>query len=378
MDTPYRHIQQGVYNCHMKYSAFTLLCPRSMARAAAIGLMSSVLTFAWSQSRPVPTAPVQSGAAAGGFVLDGVIQAVKQSTVAAQASGRIVSFTVKAGDKVRAGQVLATIDDREAQVGAQRAQAQISQADAELANAKAQMDRTRDLQNQGFVSKAALDNASAMFKSAQAQRDQAGASAKLSALAQGYTRVTAPLDGWVLQTFAQAGDLATPGAPLLVVYAPQPLRAVVQVPASRAQAVRSAKQTSVWVDNGSAAQSIAPLNRLEVPSSDPVSQTTEWRMDLPAKETLALLPGQQIRVNFAVDGASASPRLTVPASAVVRRGELQAVYVVSGNVFALRAVRLGANAGPSDVEVLSGLRAGDVVATDPIRAAQTGATPAGK
>jgi hypothetical protein len=186
------------------------------------------------------------------------------------------------------------------------------------------------------------------------------------------------LDGWVLQTFAQAGDLAMPGAPLLVVYAPQPLRAVVQVPASRTQAVRNAKQTSVLLDNGTAAQSITPLNRLEVPSSDPVSQTTEWRMDLPAKETAALLPGQQVRVNFAIEGASASQRLTVPASAIVRRGELQAVYVAAGNTFALRAVRLGAHAGPSGVEVLSGLRAGDVVATDPIRAAQAGATPAAK
>jgi RND family efflux transporter MFP subunit len=350
-----------------------------MARAAAIGLMSTAVTLAWSQNSPVPTATVQSSSAAGSYMLDGVIQAVKQSTVAAQASGRIVSFTVKAGDKVRAGQVLATIDDREAQVGAQRAQAQINQADADLANAKAHMDRTRDLQAQGFVSKAALDNASAQFKSAQAQREQAAASGKQSALAQGYTRVTAPLDGWVLQTFAQAGDLAMPGAPLLVVYAPQPLRAVVQVPASRTQAVRSAKQTSVLIDNGTAAQSITPLNRLKVPSSDPVSQTTEWRLDLPAKETSALLPGQQVRVNFAVDGANASPRLTVPASAIVRRGELQAVYVASpNNSFALRAVRLGASAGPAGMEVLSGLRAGEVVATDPLRAAQAGATPAAK
>jgi RND family efflux transporter MFP subunit len=362
----------------MKNTAFTLLCPRRMTRAAAIGLLSTAAALAWGQSGPVPTVTVQSSASAGSYVLDGVIQAVKQSTVAAQASGRIVSFTAKAGDKVRAGQVLVTIDDREAQVGAQRAQAQISQADAELRNAKAQMERTRDLQNQGFLSKAALDNASAQFQSAQAQREQAAASAKQSALAQGYTRVTAPLDGWVLQTFAQAGDLAVPGAPLLVVYAPQPLRAVVQVPASRTQAVRSAKQTAVLVDNGTAAQSITPLNRLEVPSSDPVSQTTEWRMDLPAKEAAALLPGQQVRVNFAVDSAAGNARLVVPASAVVRRGELLAVYVASGNTFALRAVRLGASSGATGVEVLSGLRAGEVVATDPVRAAQNGATPATK
>jgi len=362
----------------MNTATSSLLCPRRVKRTVALCLLTTAAALAWAQGQPVPTATVQSSAAASSYGLDGVIQAVKQSTVAAQATGRIASFAVKAGDKVRAGQVLATIDDREAQVGTQRAQAQISQADAELRNAKAQMERTRDLQAQGFVSKAALDTANMQLQAAQAQREQAAASGRQSSLAQGYTRVTAPMDGWVLQTFAQAGDLAVPGTPLLVVYAPQPLRAVVQVPASRSAAVRQAKQTAVVVDGGNGAQSMTPLNRLEVPSSDPVSQTTEWRMDLPAKEAANLLPGQQVRVNFAVDGNAASPRLLVPASAVVRRGELSAVYVASGKAFVLRAVRLGETKGSAGVEVLSGLRAGEVVATDPVRAAQPDASPAGK
>jgi RND family efflux transporter MFP subunit len=332
-----------------------------------------------THAQGVPTAVVQSSTSAGSYLLDGVIQAVKQSTVAAQASGRIASFTVKAGDKVRAGQVLATIDDREAQVGMQRAQAQITQADAELRNAKAQMERTRDLQTQGFVSKAAFDTANTQYQSALAQRAQAEAGARQSGIAQGFTRVTAPMDGWVLQTFAQAGDVAAPGAPLVVVYAPQPLRAVVQVPASRSLEVRQAKQTTVIVGNraegADSSPGITPLNRLEVPSSDPVSQTTEWRMDLPAKEAAALLPGQQVRVSFAVPTHTAVSRLLVPATAVVRRNELSAVYVVANQHFALRSVRLGADLGSQGVEVLSGLRAGDVVATDTVRAAQVGAAP---
>ncbi|WP_158558913.1 efflux RND transporter periplasmic adaptor subunit [Rhodoferax lacus] len=322
----------------------------------------------------------QSTANAGSYVLDGVIQAVKQSTVSAQATGRIASFNVKAGDKVHAGQVLASIDDREAQVGIQRAQAQITQADAELRNAKSQMERTRDLQLQGFVSKAAFDTANTQYQSAQAQREQAKADALQSVIVQGFTRVTAPMDGWVLQTFVQAGDVAAPGTPMLVVYAPQPLRAVVQVPASRSQAVRQAKHTAVMVGSGTSGsnQSITPLNRLEVPSSDPVSQTTEWRMDLPAKDAASLLPGQQVRVSFAVESNTTVSRLVVPASAVVRRNELTAVYVVMNQHFALRSVRLGDDLGSQGVEVLSGLRAGELVATDTLRAAQADAVPAAK
>jgi RND family efflux transporter MFP subunit len=348
-----------------------------LRQAAGLCLFAATASLGWAQGPVVPTATVQTSAVSSGYVLDGVIQAVKQSTIAAQTTGRIATFTVKAGDKVRAGQVLATIDDREAQVGMQHAQAQVNQADADLRNAQAQMERTRNLQAQGFVSKAALDTADAQYQSAKAQREQATASTRQSALAQGYTRVTATLDGWVLQTFAQAGDLAVPGSPLLVVYAPQPLRAVVQVPASRSQAVRQAKQTAVMVDNGQEApQSITPVNRLEVPSSDPVSQTIEWRMDLPAKEAAALLPGQQVRVRFTgAEMAAASGRLLVPTTAVVQRGELSAVYVSAGKGFTLRAVRLGRQ-GSDGVEVLAGLRAGEVVAIDPVRAAQVDATPA--
>ena len=360
---------------HMKQTT-----PSSCVQAFAVVCAMAVAMPMLAYAEAVPTVAVQSTVSAGSYVLDGVIQAARQSTVAAQASGRIASFTVKAGDKVRAGQVLASIDDREAQVGVQRAQAQITQADAELRNAKTHMERTRDLQLQGFVSKAAFDTATTQDQSAQALRAQAEAGARQSGIAQGYTRVTSPMDGWVLQTFVQAGDVAAPGTPLLVVYAPQPLRAVVQVPASRSQAVRQAKQTAVMVGSGTSGsnQSITPLNRLEVPSSDPVSQTTEWRMDLPAKEAAFLLPGQQVRVSFAVDANASVARLLVPASAVVRRNELTAVYVAANQHFALRSVRLGADLGSQGVEVLSGLRAGELVATDTVRASQLDAVPAAK
>ena len=71
-------------------------------------------------------------------------------------------------------------------------------------------------------------------------------------------------------------------------------------------------------------------------------------------------------------------KLLIPQSAVVRRGELTAVYVVSGKAFALRAVRLGQPQASGEMEVLSGLGPSDVVATDPLKAAQTGLNPTAK
>jgi RND family efflux transporter MFP subunit len=146
----------------------------------------------------VPVAKASPQAVTVGFELDGVVEPVKQSTVAAQASGRISQLVVKAGDRVRAGQLLATIDDRESQTGLQRSRAQTAQAEAELRNAQAQVQRTRELQSKGFVSKAALDTAEATFKSAQAGHDQATAGERQSMITQGFTRVTAPYEGWVL------------------------------------------------------------------------------------------------------------------------------------------------------------------------------------
>jgi multidrug efflux pump subunit AcrA (membrane-fusion protein) len=111
-----------------------------------------------------------------------------------------------------------------------------------------------------------------------------------------------------------------------------------------------------------------------VPSADPVSQTTELRLDLPAKESTNLVPGQQVRVRFmgATSNTAVSNKLIVPAAAIVRRGELTAVYVKTKEAnpatFALRAVRLGAAQGAAGFEVLAGLRDGETVALEPNRA----------
>ncbi len=354
------------------------------AAARRLALWTAMVSFAATGAHAqavnvpavsVPTVTLGLKQTGSSIFLDGVVQPVQQSTVSAQASGRIATFPVKAGDKVKAGQLLATIDDREASVGLQRSRAQVDQASADLQNAQANYDRTKDLQTKGFVSRAALDTADAQLKSARAQREQASAATQQSNLAQGFTKVTAPFDGWVLQTDAQAGDLAVPGKSLLVMYAPLPLRVVVQVPASRAAQLGQAGTVQVQAGGASANEWITPIGRSMIPSSDPVSQTTEWRLLLPAAQSGGLVPGQQVRVRLGAEASASRNLLTVPEQAIVRRGELVAVYVQSGATFTLRAVRLGQRLGAEGTEVLAGLKVGDVVALDTLRAAQIPATP---
>ncbi|MBB1074639.1 efflux RND transporter periplasmic adaptor subunit [Rhodoferax sp. 4810] len=356
-----------VFPCH------PLILLRHRLSWLAVAAVWSV-NLAWAQAPvQVPVAAVQRQAVGQGFEMDGVVQPVHQSTISAQTGGRLVSMAVKPGDRVKAGQLLATINDSETQAGVQSSQAQVAQAQAQLRNAQANFERTRDLMAKGFISSAAMDSADAQLKSAQAARDQAGAGARQAGLSQGFTRVAAPFEGWVLQTQAEVGDLAMPGTPLLTLYAPTPLRAVVQMPVSRANALTPTSAIEVQVPAADGSQTwVRPTRINRLPGADPVSQTIEWRLELPATTATTLMPGQQIRVRFA---AGQKQRLVIPAASVLRRGELTAVYVAGTTGFVLKAVRLGADHGQQGFEVLAGLQEKDQVALDPVKAGLSGAQP---
>ena len=336
---------------------------------AALGGLQ--LSIAWAAT-PVPVLTVGNAPAAASLTLDGVVQARQQATLSAQVGGNVTRLLVKAGDRVRAGQAVATLDDRDASAALSRSEAGVAQAEAELRNARLNAERQRDLRAKGFVSQAALDVAETQLKAAQAGLQQAQGGRSQAALARGFAQVSAPFDGVVLATHLEAGDLASPGRAIATVYAPGALRAVVQVPASRAALARGASRRAVRLPDGSW---VAPQASTELPGTDPVAQTVEWRLDLPAG--VALQPGQALAVRF--EGAAAAPqdtgRLVLPAAALLRRGELEAVYLQRGERFVLQAVRTG-GAPAGQVEVVAGLKAGDRVAADAVRAGLADAVPA--
>lgn len=327
----------------------------------------------------VPAAPVPAG---NGTELEGTLQAVRQATVAAQVGGSVLALLVKAGDTVHAGQPLARLDDRDASAALARTQAGVAQAEAEGRNARLGAERARELRTQGFISQAALDSAETLRQAAEAGLAQAQGARRQAALARDFSTVVAPFDGVVLATHLEAGDLASPGRPILTLYAPGALRAVVQVPASSTQVLRgqALPQVELPAYGEQPARWVAPLRRTELPGADPVAQTVEWRLDLPANASG--LPGQSLRVRFAgaapssTAAASGATPLAVPAAAVLRRGELTAVYVAKDGGFVLRAIRAGTARADGRVPVLAGLKAGEAVAADAERAGLAGATPA--
>ncbi len=322
----------------------------------------------------VPTVVVGSAVVGAALEFDAVLQPVRQATVTAQVGGNVLALRVKAGDSVRRGQPLVRLDDREMRAASARSDAAVAQANAELRNAQQALERNRELKKNGFLSQAALDNADNQYQAAQAALRQSQAARTQASVAQGYAELVAPFDGVVLATHVESGDLALPGRALLTLYEPGRLRAVVQVPASRVAGLALASEVQVVLADG---RVLTPTAREMLPSADPVSQTVEWRLVLPVTEA-AQRPGQTVRVvaRGAVQAAApVAARLSLPAQAVLRRGELTAVYVASAQGFVLRSVRVGASAG-AVVEVLAGLKAGERVALDPVRAGLQGAVAA--
>ena len=277
---------------------------------------------------------------------EAVIEATKQATVATQVSGRIVSVKVEAGERVKAGQVLMQIDAREAGENAAAARAQLAQAEANYA-------RTQNLHKQKFISQAALDQADATLKSARAQAGAAGAGAS-------HATVTSPIAGIVAARHVELGELAAPGRELVTVFDPKGLRAIASIPQYKLRDAQQAKSAKVefpesrrWQDG----------SRVEIlPTIDAKSHTATARVYLPDAE--GVIPGMAVRVHFVIGTAK---KLTVPPQAILRRGEISAVYVVSAGKPLLRQVRLGEVVGDGEIEVLSGLSAGDTVSLDPVK-----------
>lgn len=317
----------------------------------------------------VPTVDVRLRALRSPIRLDASFEAIRQSTVAAQVSGTIMQLPLTAGDDVRTGQVIAQIDTRDAEAFLARARAAVAQARAERVDALASWERSRTLVERGFLSGAALDAAQARLAAARATEEQASAASRQAALMREFTTVRAPWDGVATIVYADVGDLATPGLPIAAIQAPGQVRAIVQVPLSLIPAVREAADISVELSSG---EILVPSRRILLPEVDPVAQTRELRLEFSQANGFPAVPGQHARVHFA--GAE-SARRTIPHTAILRRGELQAVYVAHGDRFALRAIRIGRIQG-EEAEVLAGLQDGERVAIDPVRAGLAAARPA--
>jgi len=315
---------------------------------------------------PLPklgTITVQTSGAGQGRAWDGVIEAVQQADLSAQTAGRVVAVDADVNTRVAAGAVLLRLTAVEQQAGANVARAQLRAAEASAAEAEATFARYSALAARQLVSRLQMDQLRAARDTAIAARDAARAQLAQAGQQADYTVVRAPFTGIVSARRVEPGESIALGQPLMSVYAPGALRIQVQVPQSDADAIRAANKARVVLADG------RTLNAQQVtvfPSADPATHSVSVRVVLPALKDPPQ-PGATTKVVFEIPGGIAV--VQIPRSALVQRGEVSGVYVRDGNRLSLRQLRLGQRVG-EQVEVLAGLKGGEIIAADPVAALQ--------
>ncbi|MEO6800503.1 MAG: efflux RND transporter periplasmic adaptor subunit [Rhodanobacter sp.] len=294
-------------------------------------------------------------------VWDGVVEAVNQVTITAQTNARVVALPYEVNDVVAKGAVLVRFSDVEQKSARNAAQAQIASAQASYTDAQASYRRIAAVYAKGYVSTAQMDQQRAARDAAKAALESARAQFGAVGQQLDYTVLRAPFAGVITQRFVHVGQAVQAGPPspqpLIQLQALDDLRVNVQVPQSAVDAIRKFHAADVLLADGRRVSA----STVEVfPYADPATHTFNVRLQLPVGDT-GLYPGMTVKVAFAIGEAQ---RMSVPASALVQRGELVAVYVIGEHAVTLRQIRIG-NRDGDQVDVLAGLDDGERVASDP-------------
>jgi RND family efflux transporter MFP subunit len=266
----------------------------------------------------------------------GTVRSKQRAVVEAKVSGRVLEYTATPGAMVKAGDLLARLD-------VQEIQAKVDQARAMLDQAKRDFDRQKQLIASNATTRQEFDATEARVKIG------TGAVSEAETM-MSYAKVTAPFDGVVTRKLADVGDLAMPGKPLLEIEAPTSLRFEADLPEAILDRVKLGEKMAVRL-----AKVIEGTVSEISPVADPVSRTFNVKLDLPPTE--GLRTGQFGRVSVPVAEVKL---LLVPQSAVLKRGQMELVFVAKEGKAALRLVKTG-KVLEDRVEVLSGLEEGEQI-----------------
>jgi RND family efflux transporter MFP subunit len=333
------------------------------------------------------------GAAASDSILDasGYVVARRQATVASKITAKMVELDIEEGDHVKAGQVIAKLDDTNIRAALNQASAQLAYARASLAetevnllNAQRDYDRQKSLLLGHFVSQAAVDNSQTALEALRAQL--ATQRSNVDVVARGMnmaernvddTTVRAPFSGVVTVKAAQPGEMVSPISAgggftrtgIGTIVDMDSLEIQVDVNENFINRVRPAQRVSAKLNAYPDWQIPAHVIAV-IPTADRSKGTVTVRIALDQKDA-RILPEMGVRVSFLAaatsdkdpDGKSAAA-VTLPNDAVQRTGTTATtgtIFVVHENTLERRAVRLGTSGG-AGVAVLSGLVAGERVA----------------
>lgn len=316
----------------------------------------------------IRTAEMSSSATAQNF--PGSVESKEQANLSTIVMGTVTTVPVNVGDNVEKGDVLVRIKDDQILAQKEQLEANRIQAEANLLNTEKNYNRIKNLYEEKSATSKELDDISTMYEIAKANLEALDARLNETNEMLQYTVIRAPFNGVVSSKFVSAGDMATPGHPLLTISNPGSIKITANIPETWIGKV--AEGDTIQVSVAAADVRNVPATLYSVSEAgDPASRqfAVEAEITDPAA-TQHLRPGMFAQVSMNLDERNT---LFIPQSAIVQRGQLTGVYTLSDdNKAILRWVRTGQVSGDY-VEILTGLAAGEqyVVNTDqPIRQGQ--------
>lgn len=290
--------------------------------------------------------------------LYGTVEADRTVAVSSRVMAAVTAVLVKAGDRVKQGQVLVEIDPQTARGQEAQARGALAQAQAALAVAARNYERFVALHAQQAASELELDLARMQHDQARGAVQQAEGAVEAASSVARESRVVAPFDGRVVSRMVEVGDLAAPGRPLVMLESDTGRRLVVAVPESAALAANLAVGSELGATVGAlGGERVLPARVVEMtPGADPAAHTYLAKLDLGEVQVAS---GSTGRAKLATGQRQA---VAIPRRAVLTSGGLAMVVVRDAEGLARsRAVTLGPPLGDEQVEVLSGLRGGEEI-----------------
>jgi RND family efflux transporter MFP subunit len=320
--------------------------------------------------------PIRSGAV---MVASGYVVAQRKAAVASKGTGRLVYLGVVEGDRVRAGQVIARIEDSDVRAQLAQAQANLDLSRAELRDAERTLARERMLLDSNFTSQASYDAAEARLDRVKAGIAVAQAQVQSAQVALENTVIRAPFDGTVLTKNADVGEVVAPLAggafsksAVVTIADLSSLQVEADVAESNLEAISPGQPVEIVLDAYPDVRYPGAVAKI-VPTADRAKATVQVKVAFRSYDS-RVLPEMSAKVHFlprpsrvAVD---TQPVLVVPSTAVVERNGRTVVFVVEGGRAVEVPVTVGRQIG-SSVAVREGLRPG-VQVVDSVRAGLRG------
>jgi membrane fusion protein, multidrug efflux system len=291
---------------------------------------------------PVEVAKVARGSVAAFYSSTATLEADREASIVPRLGGTIVELLAEEGERVRAGQVLARIDD-------DRHRLELARDEATLRRLEQDFNRHREMQARDLISTEAFERAKFEYEAHLAQ-------VQLSRLELSHTAIRAPIDGVVSKRLIKVGNTVNTSEPAFVVTSLDPLLAVLHVPERELARLAVGQPASIAVDALSGSRFQGRIARVS-PVIDAGTGTFRATVEVSGEET-PLMPGMFARVSIVHD--TRENALLVPVQAVIAEDARTSVFVVRDGAAERRDVRTGYR-NNGEVEILAGLEQNELV-----------------